>query len=318
MRILLTGGLGYLGGRLARALAAEPGYELTLTTRRAALPQLPFRAAIQPLDWSRDAELERLCDGHDAIVHLAGMNAADSARSPVEALQFNGVDTARLVRAAAHRKVRRFIYLSTAHVYGSMLRGRVDESTATAPRHPYGSSHRAGEDAVRLTALEGGMERVVVRLSNVFGAPSDPQVDCWSLVTNDLCRQAATQHRAILSSRGNQRRDFLPMSEACRALAHLLTMAPAHLGDGVLNVGGQWAPSVFELAQVIRERVAIVLGLEVQIVRGSREDSVGGEQLEYSIAKLLTTGFVPNSGATSKELDELIRFCAEHAPALAT
>src|SRR5205807_10500909 len=115
----------------------------------------------------------------------------------------NGLVTARLARAAAKQGTARFIYLSSAHVYGAALSGHVDEHTCPAPRHPYATSHRAGEDAVRLACDGSAMAAIVVRLANAFGAPVDPAVDCWHLVTNDLCRQAVKTRRAVLKTPGN-------------------------------------------------------------------------------------------------------------------
>ena len=264
-----------------------------------------------PLDWTRDADLEDTCAGMDAVVHLAGINAAECARDPVAALEFNALATARLLRAAAKQDVTRFLYLSSAHVYGAALRGFVDERTCPQPLHPYATSHRAGEDAVRLAGQFDTIEGVVVRLSNSFGAPVHPRVDCWSLVTNDLCRQAVTGRREVLKSSGRQRRDFMPMAEACRALAHLLVLPSPQLGDGVFNVGGGWAPTILEMAELIAERVAANLGFRPQVVPGAVDDRHGGDDLEYSIAKLAASGFELRRDAAVEELDRLIAFCVQ-------
>lgn len=308
--MLLTGGLGYLGGRLAQTLAAG-GCELTLGTRRAGLTQPSASGArIVTIDWMRDADLQRACAGMDAVVHLAGMNAADSQRDPVAALEFNGVGTARMVRAATKESVGRFVYLSTAHVYGAALRGCVDELKCPEPRHAYATSHRAGEDAVRLARVANQIDGIVVRLSNSFGAPVDPEVDCWTLVTNDLCRQAVIERLARLRSAGNQRRDFIPMSEACRAITHLLLLPASEVGDGLFNVGGGWAPTMLELANLIAARVEATLGFRPRVETGSAPEGVGGDDLEYRVTKLVATGFQLRQGAIQDELDQLIAMCA--------
>jgi UDP-glucose 4-epimerase len=313
LNVLLTGGLGYLGGRLAQVLAAEPYCELALATRRAGCADLPVpNARLVSLDWGSDAALEQACGGIDAVVHLAGMNAADCARDPIAALEFNGVGTARLARAAAGQRVRRFVYVSSAHVYGTALRGCVDELTCPEPVHPYATSRRAAEDGLRQNR-GGTLETVIVRLSNGFGAPASPTVDCWSLVTNDLCRQAVTTRRAVLRSGGQQRRDFVPLAEACRAIAHLLMLPAARLGDGLFNVGGDWAPTMLEMAELIAARVAAVLGYRPQVVAGEAREDIGAELREYSVARLLATGFALRSGAVVEELDRLVGFCASAA-----
>jgi UDP-glucose 4-epimerase len=315
LKVLLTGGLGYLGGRLAQSLAGSARPELILATRRSAWTHPPVAdARIVTTDWSSDSALERLCEGVEAVVHLAGMNAAQCARNPVAALEFNGVATARLARAAARQGTARFIYLSSAHVYGAALSGLVDERTCPAPRHAYATSHRAGEDAVRLACAGSTMTGVIVRLSNAFGAPVDPDADCWHLLTNDLCRQAVTTRRAVLKTDGMQRRDFIPVGEACRAIAHLLQLPPARLGDGIFNAGGAWAPTLLEMAQLIAARVAARFGFQPQVVPGSARDSIGETQLEYSVARLTASGFALRREAVVEELDALVEFCARWMP----
>ena len=311
--MLLTGGFGYLGGRLAEALAVSAQHHVTLATRRAiTVPLAALHANAIRISWDSDADLLRACDGMEAVVHLAGMNAADCARDPVAALEFNGVGTARLILAAANMRVARFIYVSTAHVYGSALTGSVDERTCPDPLHPYATSHRAGEDAVRLAHRSHSIEGIVVRLSNSFGAPVDPNANCWSLVTNDLCRQAVQSGRAVLRSGGNQRRDFTPISEACRAIEHLLGRPGSGLGDGLFNVGSGWAPTLSEMSDLVAARVEAIVGVRPKFERGAAGDAVSFADLSYSVTKLLSTGFSPCRHAIVEELDRLVRFCIQH------
>jgi UDP-glucose 4-epimerase len=312
--VLLTGGLGYLGARLAQSLAASTDYELRLGSRRPGWNPAPApNVKLVALDWTGDEALSRACAGMDAVVHLAGMNAAACARDPVAALEFNGVGTARLLQAAAQQGVARFVYLSTAHVYGAALKGSVDELTCPQPRHPYATSHRAAEDAVKSAGAGSALQGIIVRLSNAFGAPVSAQADCWSLVTNDLCRQAVTTRREVLRSPGSQRRDFVPLAEVCRAIAHLLQLPAARLGDGLFNLGGGWAPTILEMAELIAARVAACLGFDPQVIVGTTRDSCGEEQLEYSVAKLVASGFHPRHDAVAQELDRLVTFCAQQA-----
>ena len=105
-------------------------------------------------------------------------------------MDFNGVATKRLVEAASRAGVKKFIYLSTAHVYASPLVGTITEQTLPNNSHPYASSHLAGESAVLNADERGVIQGVVMRLSNAYGAPMHKGVNCWMLVVNDLCRQA--------------------------------------------------------------------------------------------------------------------------------
>jgi UDP-glucose 4-epimerase len=314
LKVLLTGGCGYIGGRLAQMMSTDAGYELVLGTRRpAGAPPWAPHAAVVRTDWASEPELARVCRGMDAIVHLAGMNAADCARDPVAALEFNAVGTARLMRAALDSNVRRFLYLSTLHVYGAALVGSVNEETRPEPRHPYATSHRAAEDVVCTAHAANRIQGIVIRLANAFGAPVDPASDCWSLAINDLCRQAVQTRSVALRTTGLQRRDFMPLSEAGRAIVHLLNLATPQLGDGVFNVGSGWAPTLLEAAEAVAAAVEEVFGYRPRVHAGTCADAVGRCSLDFSVQRLLASGFDPQPGAKAAELRRLIEFCVQHA-----
>lgn len=308
MRLLVTGGFGYLGGRFAQYAAGIPGNEIVLGTRRDLRPpQWLRRAMVVRTDWDSIGALERICAGVDAIVHCAGMNAEASAAEPEATLEFNGGATARLVSAAVKQRVRRFVYLSTAHVYGSPLEGVITEKTKPVSTHPYATSHLAGEDAVRVADERGEITGAVIRLSNAYGPPAHKDADCWALLMNDLCRQAVASRRMVLRSTGVQRRDFIPMSDACRAMNHVLGMMGRQLPNTV-NLGGGWAPTVWEVACLVQERCESVLGFRPELTRAAPVEGETSPDLEYRIDLLRRSGFEPGSGRVT-EIDDLLEFC---------
>ena len=137
MRILITGGLGLIGGRLGQHLH-QAGHQVILGSRNTCNPPdwLP-QAEVAETDWKVDSSLEQICNGVDVLIHAAGMNAQDCVADPVAALEFNGLATARLLASAICAGVKRFIYLSTAHVYASPLVGTINEDTCPRNLHPY-------------------------------------------------------------------------------------------------------------------------------------------------------------------------------------
>jgi UDP-glucose 4-epimerase len=312
-RILITGGMGYVGGRVAQTLAETAHFQLALGTRQAQRPPawLPGSDVVL-IDWSSPESIRAVCEGVDIVLHLAAMNEIESARDPAGALQVNGVNSIRLLQASQASGVERFVYLSTAHVYGAPLAGRIDESTCPRPVHPYATSHRAAEDAVLAAHDEKRLTGVVLRLSNAFGAPAHPGVNRWTLLVNDLCRQAATDRRLVLRSAGLQRRDFVTLHDVGRALAHVLELPPQRLGDGILNIGGAWAPRVIDVAELVQARCSVVLGFTPAIVR---PEPAAGEMtldLDYRIDRLLATGFAL-TGDRDAEIDATLRLCCTAA-----
>ena len=111
--VLVTGGLGYIGGRLASALH-QSGYVVSIGTRSLGLPRLDWLADIRMkhFDWDSDASLKQACHEVDCVIHLAAMNEVDCASDPLGAMKINGLGTLRPLDVAVTAGVKRFIYLN--------------------------------------------------------------------------------------------------------------------------------------------------------------------------------------------------------------
>jgi UDP-glucose 4-epimerase len=240
---------------------------------------------------------------------MAAVNENISAADPVLALNVNGVGTLRTVLAAIKAGASRFIYLSTAHVYGAPLAGRISETTLPKPLHPYAISHRAAEDFVLAAQSRGEIEGVVLRLSNGFGAAERAEVDRWTLLVNDLCRQAVTGGRMVMRSPGDDTRDFVTLEDTARAVAHFVALDHAALGDGLFNVGSGQSLPVRAVAELIAQRCEALLGFRPPIVRPD-SNAPAPAALDYRIDKLRATGFAPACDMTG-EIDATLALCRE-------
>ncbi|NCI49096.1 NAD-dependent epimerase/dehydratase family protein [Sediminibacterium roseum] len=302
--VLVTGGLGFLGARIAQYLSAV--YEITLATSRTGQEITP-PFSLRYVNWDDPASLERACAGVDYVIHTAGVNAPDSMENPELALLINGVGTLRLVKAAKKAGVQKIVYFSTAHVYRQPLTGTITEDTCTLNLHPYATSHRAGEDAV-LAASERNFTTVVIRLSNSFGEPVYAANNCWSLLVNGLCKQVVETGLLQLTSTGLQERDFISISNVTRAVSFLLGSDRV---QGIYNLGSGSSVSVLQMAQHIARRVKHVLGFDpiLQVPAGSKQEQVA--PLQFKIEKLRGSGFVVQHDV-DEEVDKLLQFCAAH------
>ena len=259
-------------------------------------------------DFSAEAQLVGACEGVDAIVHLAAMNAQACAADPVTALVVNSVGTARLLRAAQWVGVRRFIYVSTGHIYGAPLSGTIDQATLPRPVHPYAISHRAAEDCVLAARNQGLVDGLVLRLSNGFGVPADVGVDAWMLLVNDLCRQAVIQGALTLATSGVQLRDFITLTDVGRGIEFMLGLED--WGDGLFNIGGEMVLSIYAMAERIARCCDPVLGYTPEIRRPAPSQGESLEPLAYRIDKLKATGFRLAS-PVDEEIDATLRVCEE-------
>jgi len=309
MRVLVAGGFGFAGGRLAQHMY-RAGYRVILGSRKANEPPdwLPQAEVVQ-LDWNSVDALEAACIGVDIVIQAAGMNAQDCAADPVAALMINGVATARFMKAATGAAVKRFIYLSTAHVYANSLAGRVDETTCPRNLHPYASSRLAGENAVLGASRQGATQGIVLRLSNGFGVPAHRDVNCWMLLVNGLCKQAVEERRMVLQSTGLQQRDFIAMAGICRTTEELIRRSFDTEVPSVINIGAGMSQPVREMARLIQQRCEVVLKFCPPL---TWSESVGEEEyypLEYRSNGLIKLNLMPRIDNTA-EVDELLAFCA--------
>ena len=316
-RVLITGGLGYLGGRICRAFS-EAGWFVRVTTRRAisAAPKWAASCDVVELDANNEADLRRACAGCNLLVHLAAANEVDSARDPKSALRVNGQEGLAWLLAAEAEGIKRIVYFSTAHVYRAPLVGRFDEQTLPNPRHPYAITHRVMEDFVLAAHASRRMEGVVLRLSNAIGAPVDPNINRWTLVANDLCRQAVVNGSLTLKSSGLQLRDFIALADVTRAVLHFSELSRGKLQDGLYNLGSGHSTSVYDLAGLIATRASLILGRDITIERAAPSVMEGTQMLELCVDKLLATGFRFCSSLT-EEIDSTIMLCqTAFAPSL--
>jgi UDP-glucose 4-epimerase len=305
-KVLITGGLGYLGGRLSKHLSDRGKWATRLTSRRTgnALPSWADAMEVVTADFGDDGDMASLCQGMDAVVHLAAMNADQCANDPEKANRVNVAGTQSLWDAAIKTGVKRFIYVSTVHVYGAPPIGVITENTAPCPAHPYSETHHRAEEIV----LSGeGPLGVVLRLSNAIGVPTDEKADCWMLAANDLCRQAVTEKGLHLRGSGLDVRDFVAIADVCRVVEHFLVLKNTALVDRIFNVGGG-AITMLGLAECISNRAEVLFGNRPEISRKEPSPGEKAPRLDYRIDRLLGTGFAP-TGNIEDEIDATLKFC---------
>lgn len=308
-RILITGGLGYVGGRVAQYLAQNTSYNLRLGSRSSTQsPAWLNNGEVVSMNLFDMASLEKACRDVVHIIHFAALNEIESLNDPEQALLINGLGSLKLLKAAIQADVKRFIYFSTAHVYGSPLEGTLSENSIPRPQHPYAISHRTAEDFVLSAKDKGEIEGIVVRLSNGIGAPERPEVNRWTLLVNDLCKQAVCQKKLILRSSGLQKRDFITLTDVGRAMGHLLELPDQACGNGLFNLGGENSMLVIEIAKKIADRAEKVLGFKPEIQRPNPSPGELPGFLDFRIDKLKATEF-SLLGNVNEEIDDTLRLC---------
>lgn len=309
-RVLITGGVGYIGGRLCGHLETAQGSELRVTSHRPpeALPGWADGIRVWEIDFanlSADA-LDQLVSGVETIVHLAALNARECALDPGKAIAVNIAATQALIAAAERAGVKKFVYVSTAHVYGAPLAGHFDENSLPRPRHPYAWTHRAAED---IAMAANGMDITVFRFSNVIGAPRDRFANCWMLAGPDFCRQAVTAGEIVLRGGGQEQRDFLPMADAVSAIERRIA-EPLRIGRTELfNLSSGRSETALDFACRVAARAEALFGSAISVIRGHSIASPP-RGLHLDNQRYSRTGFVFQNDIDN-EIDQMLIYCRE-------
>lgn len=196
--VIVTGGQGLIGNAIVHALA--PGFR-TMTAGRNASCDIHVDLMLQIPRFSAAA------NGH--WVHAAGVTDEECRDDPAAALQRAALTTPKIVEAAVNAGIEKFVYISSAHVYGP-LEGMINENSAVNPLTLYAQCHFLAEQAFRLCATKYGKPALVLRPCAVYGMPASIHAfQRWSLIPYEFPRNAVEQQKIEIRSSGLQSRNFV-------------------------------------------------------------------------------------------------------------
>ena len=305
--VLLTGGFGTLGGRLAAILAQDKKNNLRLASRvKRTSPTWAPKAETFVVDFDNSGSVRDMLSDITHVVHLVAMTDFESRAEPDKAQQVNVEYTRRVVEQCA--KKTRFVNLSTIQVYGANLSGTITESTDTNPADAYSQTHLDAEQIVESAHNAGVLEGVSLRNANGFGAPMSADAKIWQIIANDLCRQAVEKKQLTLKSHGLQYRNFIPFTDVCTAIRHCLFMPSEQTKNPTFNLGSESTIRVLDMAELIAMRCSATLGYKPELnVLGASPESLP-TKFAYDSRKLRSTGLSLTT-RFEDEIDGLLAAC---------
>ncbi|MEU4181243.1 dTDP-glucose 4,6-dehydratase [Streptomyces sp. NPDC026589] len=312
MRILVTGGAGFIGSHYVRALldGRYPGSaearvtvldKLTYAGDRRNLPATHPRLDFVHGDVCDPELLADLVPGHTAIVHFAAESHVD--RSLVGAAEFvrtNVMGTQFVLAAALAAGVEKVVHVSTDEVYGSIEEGSWTEQWPLLPNSPYAASKAASDLVARSFWRTHGLDVSVTRCSNNYGPYQHPEKLIPRFVTNLLRGEPVP-----LYGDGRNRREWLHVDDHCRAIHLVLERGRA--GE-IYNVGSGNEMTNLELT----ERILDLCGAGPSMIR--RVTDRKGHDLRYSLddGKIREElGYAPRT-AFDQGLAETVAWYREH------
>jgi UDP-glucose 4-epimerase len=228
-RVLVTGGAGFIGRRVVRALLAE-GHEVTVADLRS-FPDPEVRSVVGDL-CDPDGPARAVRPGTDAVIHLAAFTyVVASVADPVSTYRLNTDATARLLEAAREHEVGTFLFASTNAVTGNVGGATITEQTVLRPLTPYGATKAAAEMLLSSYANCYGMACASLRFSNVYG-PGMTEKDSF---VPRLMRAARDGEGVQVRGDGSMIRDLVHVDDAVQGV--MAAWAAGYSGPLILGAG---------------------------------------------------------------------------------
>jgi UDP-glucose 4-epimerase len=254
---LVTGGAGFIGSALARALLARGDRVRVIDNffsgKRENLAEVANDVELIEGDIRDDAALARALGGVELVFHQAAIPSVPrSLADPVASHDANATGTLRVLAAAKKAGVRRLVYAASSSAYGDTPTLPKIETMRPMPLSPYAVSKLAGEHYTAVYAGAFGLETVSLRYFNVFGPRQDPKSEYAAVIPRFVTAALAGQGVTIYGD-GTQSRDFCFIDNTVEA--NLAAASAPGVSGQVFNVACGAATNLNEVVRLVGEIV---------------------------------------------------------------
>ena len=290
MRIIVTGGAGFIGSWVCEAYIGE-GHEVLVvddlsTGFEGNIPPEADFVECDVRDFGKLGKTFREFRPQVVNHHAAQINVRSSVENPSFDAEVNVVGSLNVLRLCAEHETERFVFASTGGaLYGEPEKLPAGESAAALPISPYGIAKLSAENYARYHSRTFGTRHAILRYANVYGERQNPEGEAGVIAI--FCRNAMNGKPCVIFGDGNQTRDYVHVSDVSAA-----NVLATRADEGTFNIGTSVETSVNDIARVLGETAGT--GLEV-VYRERRSGEVERISLDSSLAaeKL---GWTPRTG----------------------
>lgn len=261
MKILVTGGAGFIGSHIVDSLLRE-GHAVAVIDdlSSGSRDNLPAGVPLHVVDIVDPAAVARAfaAEQPDAVCHQAAqMSVSRSVREPLFDAQVNCIGLINVLDSAVRTGCQRFVFASSGGVLYGDVTTPAPETTPANPVSPYGITKWVGERYLAFYAAEHGLSAVALRYSNVYGPRQNPHGEAG--VVAIFCKKLLASEPATINGDGHYVRDYVYGPDVARANVLALAAAPSRCGPGTLtslNIGTGLGTDVVDLEALVRPAVA--------------------------------------------------------------
>ena len=268
-RILITGGFGNLGSWLSEYFYKH-GYEVFILAKRIReLKNIKYNVIQADITNYKQLK-EKLNIEFDYCIHTASFNEYFLENYPKDALLINSLGTRNLIEILSDTKLKKFIYFSTFHVYGSGYEYITEESKPN-PNNDYASTHLFAEYYLKQFYNNTNFPYITCRLTNSYGAPKYKDSTKWYLVLNDLVKSAYENKEITIRTNGKVSRDFISMRDVCEVTNKLLDIKNV---DEIFNISSKQNFEIIELANIVKKVYKQRYQTNIEILTNSSDTNI--------------------------------------------
>ncbi|MEM1573824.1 MAG: NAD-dependent epimerase/dehydratase family protein [Candidatus Methanomethylicaceae archaeon] len=249
MKVLITGGVGFIGSNIAIHLKNQ-GYDVIVfdNLKRAKLSTLEkinlYKIPIIIGDVLNTKKLRKALTDVDIVIHAAAyISVEESVKKPTLYFKNNVVGTVNVANICLNKNIK-LIYISSAAVYGNPINLPINENHPTNPISPYGLSKLMGEEVIKFYG-KYGLKYVILRLFNVYGLG---QSNTYSGVINCFIQRLKEGKPPIIYGDGLQTRDFIHVNDVAEAIKLSIEK---EIENEIINIATGKPITIRELAKLI-------------------------------------------------------------------
>jgi len=291
MNILITGGSGLLGSRLAIELSKN--HLVTLVSRKKLISINNIKN-----EFVKEYNQTQLAK-QDIIIHAASPNNIECDNSEIYKSYIE--DTEKLILSSSKNKIKKFIFTSSTRIYGNNGIGEISENNPIVINDNY--SKMKGHIENLLIDSSDKLDSSIVRISNSYGFPVFNNTKCWHLLVMYICKEIVHKNTVRLNSNGLEYKDFVPMNYVIENIVDIVS-GTNETKSNIINICSGNTIIVKDFANYLIKKAEQFLDKKINLLLNNNKETFNKYNITNNKLKIKF-----NESYSDIEINKLLKFC---------